>query len=297
MTQRKVPVVRLTTMRMAVVVNGLRCGVAAAVSIALVASCGGREPGADPTAPAAPAAPSAPAGTGPTTSTPSPTSPGAPPPSGAPTAGSAAPPTRDAAAVVVVERGDEGPDVLAVQERLTGLGYWLGEPDGRFGASTEQAVFALQGVAGLSRDGAVGPATRAALDEGVRPVARSTAGVVTEIDRDAGVIAFVRDGRVELVLHTSTGTFEEYRDDGRELLADTPEGRFSVSWAVDGWRDGALGRLYRPRYFHPDGIAVHGYPSVPAYPASHGCARVAVEAMDMVWARDLMPRGSAVLVH
>jgi hypothetical protein len=56
-------------------------------------------------------------------------------------------------------------------------------------------------------------------------------------------------------------------------------------------------RKDRPRYFHPDGIAVHGYPSVPPYPASHGCARVSEEAMDMVWARDLMPVGSAVRVY
>jgi hypothetical protein len=101
---------------------------------------------------------------------------------------------------------------------------------------------------------------------------------------------------VQLVLHTSTGTFETYRHEGRRLLADTPEGRFAVTWAHDGWREGALGRLYRPRYFHPDGIAVHGYPSVPAYPASHGCARVSGEAMDMIWADDLMPLRSEVLV-
>jgi hypothetical protein len=187
--------------------------------------------------------------------------------------------------------------VLALQERLTALGYWLGTPDGSFGSLTQQAVYALQGAAGLSRDGVVGPVTRAALDAGTRPQARSSSGAVTEIDRDAGLIAFVRDGQVHLVLHTSTGTFERYRHEGRRLLADTPEGRFAVTWAHDGWRDGALGRLYRPRYFHPDGIAVHGYPSVPAHPASHGCARVSNEAMDMVWARDLMPRGSAVRVY
>jgi len=200
------------------------------------------------------------------------------------------------AAPAALERGDAGPGVLALQERLSALGYWLGTPDGSFGSLTQQAVYALQGAAGLERDGTVGPATRAALDAGALPKARTAGGAVTEIDRDAGVISFVRDGRVQLVLHTSTGTFETYRHDGRRLLADTPEGRFAVTWAHDGWREGALGRLYRPRYFHPDGIAVHGYPSVPAYPASHGCARVSGEAMDMIWKQDLMPLRSAVLV-
>lgn len=199
-------------------------------------------------------------------------------------------------AVDTLRRGDAGPEVLALQQRLDTLGYWLGTPDGSFGGLTEQAVFALQGAAGLERDGVAGPSTRAALDAGTLPAARSDRGAVTEIDRDAGVISFVRDGVVQLVVHTSTGTFQTYRHDGRQLLADTPEGRFTVALAYDGWREGALGRLYRPRYFHPDGIAVHGYPSVPAYPASHGCARVTAAAMDMIWARGLMPKDSTVMV-
>ncbi len=95
-------------------------------------------------------------------------------------------------------------------------------------------------------------------------------------------------------LHTSTGTFEEYGTQGR--IADTPRGSWEVTWSHDGWRTSDLGRLYRPRYFHPDGIAVHGYGSVPAYPASHGCARVSLPAMDMIWRERLMPSGATVLV-
>jgi N-acetylmuramoyl-L-alanine amidase len=186
--------------------------------------------------------------------------------------------------------------VLALQQRLVELGYWLGEPDGTYGGLTTQAVLALQGVAGLQRDGLAGPRTSAALADGARYQPASTSGAVTEIDRDKGVIAFVRDGATALVLHTSTGTYEEYTHDGRTLLADTPSGSYSVTWTYDGMRNGALGELYRPRYFHPDGIAVHGYPSVPAYPASHGCARVTNQAIDMIWREDLMPKGSAVVV-
>ena len=58
-----------------------------------------------------------------------------------------------------------------------------------------------------------------------------------------------------------------------------------------------LGPLYRPKYFHEDGIAVHGYDVVPPYPASHGCARLTFAAMDYVWANGLMPMGSTVLVY
>ncbi len=193
--------------------------------------------------------------------------------------------------------GAQGADVLAMQRRLAQLHYWLGEPDGTFGTHTRQAVLALQGAAGLARDGVVGPQTRAALDKGVQPQVRTRVGRATEIDRDRGLLVFSDDGVLVSVLHTSTGTFEKYSYDGQPALADTPAGSFTVDWSVDGWRNGALGRLYRPRYFHPDGIAVHGYPVVPAYPASHGCARVSLAAMDMVWERGLMPTGGVVLVR
>jgi len=195
----------------------------------------------------------------------------------------------------LLREGDSGPDVLALQRELSELGYWLGTPDGTYGGLTTQAVLALQGAADLSRDGVAGPQTLAALDEGVLPGVRAD-GDAAQIDRDAGTITFVRDGLAVLVLHTSTGTFDEYTHDGATFLADTPDGTFAVTWSYDGWREGDLGRLYRPRYFHPDGIAVHGYDSVPAYPASHGCARVSISAMDMIWSQDLMPSGSTVVV-
>lgn len=274
---------------------------ATVLSVVLLAGCGtpsGSAHAADPTMPptstststAPPPAPSsAPTSSAPTSSAPTSSAPSSPP--------AASPEAPEPPPDESLERGDTGAAVAALQERLTGLGYWLGTADGEFGFLTEQAVFALQGAAGLQRDGVVGPRTRQALAEGVRPQPRSTSGSVIEVDRDAGVLVFVDDGRPGLTLHTSTGTFEEYTHDERTLLADTPAGTWEVSWSHDGWRDGALGRLYRPRYFHSDGVAVHGYPSVPAYPASHGCARVSIEAMDMIWRDGLMPRGATVLVH
>ncbi len=261
------------------------------------ATSGTSTPGTTTTPPATTEPPTttttAPPTSEPSTSAPSTSAPPttAPPASPAPTTPPTTPPT-----TTTLGQGDSGPEVLALQQRLTELGYWLGEPDGTYGGLTTQAVLALQGVAGIDRDGRTGAQTRAALDAGTRYQPTSTSGAVTEIDRDKGVIAFVRDGAVTLVLHTSTGTFETYWSNGTQLEADTPAGSYAVSWSYDGWREGDLGRLYRPRYFHPDGIAVHGYTSVPAFPASHGCARVTLPAMDLIWTQDLMPKGSAVVV-
>ena len=57
-----------------------------------------------------------------------------------------------------------------------------------------------------------------------------------------------------------------------------------------------LGLLNRPKYFHEDGIAVHGSPNVPAHGVSHGCVRVTNPAIDFIWANDLAPIGRTVVV-
>lgn len=192
--------------------------------------------------------------------------------------------------------GAEGDAVVALQERLTELGYWNGEADGRFGGTTRQAVYALQKAAGLRRDGTVGPKTWQALDRGVRPEARSTGGAFIEIDLRRQLLLLVEDGRVSRIFNTSTGSNEYYRHDGRTYLADTPRGRFRVGRQIDGWRDAPLGLLWRPKYFN-GGIAVHGAPSVPPYPASHGCARVSIAAMNWLWKNDALPLKTTVWVY
>ncbi len=195
-----------------------------------------------------------------------------------------------------LRRGHTGAEVAELQRRLRSLGYWVSSVDGSYGYTTEQAVTAFQKVAGLSVDGIAGPGTRAALAAGDRP-STSARGDLVEVDKARQVLFVVRDGEVAWTLNASTGTEKPYQVNGRTELADTPEGRFKVSWAVDGVDVGELGALYRPRYFHSDGIAVHGYHSVPPYPASHGCVRVTEAAMDWIWANDLMPMGSTVWVH
>jgi N-acetylmuramoyl-L-alanine amidase len=72
-----------------------------------------------------------------------------------------------AASHPTLRTGSRGAAVLALQRRLTSLGYWLGAADGQFGDLTRQAVVAVQKVAGLARDGVCGPATWARVDAGV----------------------------------------------------------------------------------------------------------------------------------
>ncbi|GIF17175.1 peptidoglycan-binding protein [Actinoplanes teichomyceticus] len=192
--------------------------------------------------------------------------------------------------------GAKGADVLALQHRLTELGYWNGTADGRFGATTQQAVYALQKAAGLRRDGVVGPRTRQALDRGVAAKARSTSGRVVEIDLRRQLLMLVDDGRITQVFNTSTGSNEYYQQKGETFRADTPRGKFRVSRQIDGWRNAPLGLLWRPKYFN-GGIAVHGATSVPPYAASHGCARVSIAAMNWLWKNDALPLKTRVWVY
>jgi len=201
-----------------------------------------------------------------------------------------------AATSPTLRMGSTGPPVLALQRRLTSLGYWLGTVDGQFGDLTRQAVVSVQKVAGLSRDGVCGPATRSRVDAGIQPRPRSTKGHVIEINKTTQTLIVVDSGVVKRILNTSTGSGQRYFSRGRWEIALTPSGTFRVFRQVNAWDTAPLGKLWRPKYFNR-GIAIHGYPSVPSTPASHGCCRVSLQAMDNLWGAAGLPLGTPVLVY
>jgi N-acetylmuramoyl-L-alanine amidase len=72
-----------------------------------------------------------------------------------------APPRRQTAGVTVYRRGDRGPEITDIQQRLAELGY-LPTPEhasGAFDETMDQAVRAFQGQRSLRVDGVVGPDT------------------------------------------------------------------------------------------------------------------------------------------
>jgi peptidoglycan hydrolase-like protein with peptidoglycan-binding domain len=260
------------------------------VAVTLVAGCGSKsddDAAAPPSAPStAPSGPSAPT----TEPAPSPDAPSAPPST------KPSKPTKPAKDDKL-RSGAKGAEVRALQERLTELGYWNGKADGKFGGTTQQAVYALQKAAGVGRDGVVGTKTKKALDAGVRPKAKSSKGYVVEIDKKKQLLMLVKDGEVEQTFNTSTGSGERYETkDGGTAIASTPKGKFTVSRQIDGWRDAPLGMLWRPKYFN-GGIAVHGANSIPPYAASHGCARLSISAMNYLWSNDKLPLKTKVWVY
>jgi len=96
------------------------------------------------------------------------------------------------------------------------------------------------------------------------------------------------------VLPVSTGSNKQYREKGASGLAYTPRGRFRITAKIAGWRKSPLGLLYYPNYFS-GGVAIHGNPSVPNEPESHGCVRIPMSAAIEMY--NQLPLGTIVLLY
>jgi hypothetical protein len=177
----------------------------------------------------------------------------------------------------VLESGDRGDAVRAVQERLAALHFDPGPADGGFGPATTYAVQAFQKLNGMAPDGRVGPEVQAALADPapVAPLVPGGGADRVEVDLRRQLLFLYKDGALRLITHVSTGSGKKYCAEGDcNNTAITPVGSFRFSWRYSGWRQSRLGKLYNPVYFTSGGVAVHGATSVPTYPASHGCVRI-----------------------
>jgi peptidoglycan hydrolase-like protein with peptidoglycan-binding domain len=193
--------------------------------------------------------------------------------------------------------GATGPAVASLQQHLLALGYWIDAVSGGYGLTTQQAVYAFQKVEGLPRSGIVDIQTSQRLATARRPAPRSTTGYLAEVDKAHQVIKIARDGATLWVINTSTGSGIPYVLDGTRFSAQTPDGHFTVTGQINGLNISPLGTLWRPKFFTATGIAFHGSPSVPPFPASHGCVRMTNAAIDWIWASNTIPLGTAVWVY
>ena len=198
-----------------------------------------------------------------------------------------------------------GIPTAVVQGRLSQLGFWNGDRPGRYGFSTKQAVMAFQKYMKLPPTGRVDEATAASMTTFTeRAHGLTNDGTLVEVDKGRQLLFIVQNGKTVWTLNTSTGSGVPYsaqnkKDPTKIETGDavTPIGLFKTNRErPDGWWEGDLGQIYRPKYFH-NGIAIHGMTSVPNYPASHGCVRVNTLAMDFIWNSGLVPLGMPVWVH
>jgi hypothetical protein len=214
-------------------------------------------------------------------------------------------PVEPLAAPLVAVGTSGGAETARVQQRLLDLGFWLQSADGNYDLTTSQAVMAFQKYLGIETSSAVDANTAGLLSAmTLRAYGHADSGTLLEIDKTRQILMFVVDGRVKWVFNTSTGNGESYIEEDQnspgtlvEGVSLTPDGFHRVNRErPEGWWEGDLGQIYRPKYF-VGGVAVHGSNSVPNYPASHGCVRVTIQAMDYIWDKGLMPMTLPVWVH
>jgi N-acetylmuramoyl-L-alanine amidase len=168
--------------------------------------------------------------------------------------------------------GSRGPSVRILERRLTELRYALRGVDTFYSYDTYDAVLAFQKVHGMARTGRVDPSFWRRLQTAQVPRPRyAGSDHHIEVDKSRQVLFEVNGGRVVRVVHVSTGA-----------TGNTPVGRWHVYSKVPGFLPS--GMFYSSFFLR--GFAIHGYHSVPSYPASHGCVRVPIWIAPTLFAAD-----------
>lgn len=175
--------------------------------------------------------------------------------------------------------GSAGPSVYELDRRLHELHFALGRVDGYYGLDDLDAVTAFQKLHGLPRTGTVDARVWRELQRAEIPRARYP-GDHVEVSKGRQVLFLVRNGKVALVVPVSTGA-----------TGNTPLGHWRVYSRVPGYNAKAM---YYSSFF-VGGFAIHGYASVPPYPASHGCVRIPLWIAYRVFS--LIDYGTAVYIY
>lgn len=175
------------------------------------------------------------------------------------------------------------------------MGYEPGRADGVIDGDTRKAMIVFQKWEGRRITGQLNRKDFDAIMGADAPRARDTGYRHVEVDIDRQVLLLTDDeGAVTKIIPVSTGSNKRYNERGIRDLAYTPTGRFRIYSKISGWRKSPLGLLYYPSYFS-DGLAIHGNPSVPNSPQSHGCVRIPMWAAIEV--SNALPVGTILLIY
>jgi hypothetical protein len=175
--------------------------------------------------------------------------------------------------------GSAGVSAYELDRRLHELQFALLRVDGYYGPDDVDAVIAFQKLHGLLRTGRVDARFWRELQQAHVPKARYP-GDHVEVSKWLQVLFVVRDGKVALTVPVSTGA-----------TGNTPLGHWHVYSKVPGFN---AKEMYYSSFF-VGGFAIHGYHSVPPFPASHGCVRIPLWAATRVYS--LIDYGTAVYIY
>ena len=205
-----------------------------------------------------------------------------------------------------VSPGDSGPAVEYLQLLLTEARLYRGPIDGHYpndpwerpGTMTA-AVYAFHKLHQTPAGSAWTPSdhvdTRWTIEDWQRmreftpepPVARAGEPDRFEVDAYRELMWLILDGEVAAIFHVSVGGEFTYwwSGTGQYEVAHTPRGDLDVDhWWAGNRQEGWMYRAWYYKYTHR-WMALHGYYTVPPYPASHGCVRVVYDDADWIYAQ------------
>jgi len=194
------------------------------------------------------------------------------------------------------ELGTQSTATAQLQQALTDAGFFRGPIDGSYSAETQQAVMAFRKEVGAARSFAWSDSLWGLLNSYVKPWTpfRFNEPDRIEINLSRQVLYLFKGGVLAQVFPISSGNGQPYTNQfGSFSQAHTPTGDFRIQRHIRGERISFLGVLWNPWYF-TGGFAIHGSPSVPAYPASHGCVRLTM--WDSAWLESQLSIGLPVHV-
>ena len=196
-------------------------------------------------------------------------------------------------------------EINEARQLLGALGFWVifaeekadghSEQNKKIDASLRHALVAFQKLSDRPRTGTLTHEELQALRSAKRPTTLESGYAHIEVDLVHQVLLVVEncDGCLR-ILPISSGSGAWFTEGGKTRRAVTPTGRFQIQRKIAGWRKSPLGLLYYPNYIY-GGIAIHGNPSVPPQPASHGCIRIPMFASKAF--ADIAIIGLSVIVH
>ncbi|MBC7462368.1 MAG: L,D-transpeptidase [Thermoleophilia bacterium] len=154
---------------------------------------------------------------------------------------------------------------------------------GGFDARMGESVIAFHKAYGLSRSSSFNASDWTVLTKRAVAVSYPRAGAHIEIDKGRQILMQVKNGKPWMIIHVSTGR-----------TGNTPAGTHKILWKGEWVPSFYETLLYKSMAFQ-GGFAIHGYPSVPTTPASHGCVRVPMWIAPRLYS--VSPVGEAVYVY
>jgi hypothetical protein len=171
-----------------------------------------------------------------------------------------------------LHQGQCGAVVIGFKKAMRKMGY-IANSGRCFGGKTARGVLAYRKVNGLARSYRAGRGLvkRAFAGKGEYRVRHPGAGSHVEASLSKQVLVFAKGDRPYAVYPISSG----------KSSTPTVTGHFTFIRTEPGYNSHGM---YYSWYFY-GGYAVHGYESVPDYPASHGCLRTFIADQPEIYER------------